>query len=467
MTAGKMLRTVFCIILALSMILSFTACKGAEKPGKSDSDTQKPATEEKKEEEQPKQTPAPEEEKAELTFLHYYTDTNRSAEAEAFRQAVKKYKDENPNITLTEDATADAIDQKIRILGSANELPDIYLSKYDTLSSFVQSGQAQPLDPFLDEDPEWKDNFLPGVLEEHVIDGKHYAIPIRQHINNVVYYNKGILKEAGYESFPATYEEFKKMVVAIKNKGYIPIILGNKDKWPGESCLFNTIAHKFTGADFVDRLLKGQAKFTDEPFIKAGQVVRELYDIGAFNKNVNSVNNDYAQAQFLDRKAAMYIEGSWAVGIVNRDDPKKVIAETDVAFFPEFDTGVQPGIIAFAVGWGNVLNAKVKEGPKLNAALKLLKALSSKEYGTTMAELGSNPVVKTNPIDESKLHPLAVNLKNNILAKYTPAPVYDVILPAPVSDALYTGFQELLIGVKTPQQYAEMVQKEMEPFQKK
>ncbi|TDE56074.1 extracellular solute-binding protein [Nonomuraea mesophila] len=69
-------------------------------------------------------------------------------------------------------------------------------------------------------------DFLPSFAENASFDGVQYGLPFVATVNGL-YYNKKILKEAGLDEPPATWEEFRAAVKAIKALpgGYVPYAL--------------------------------------------------------------------------------------------------------------------------------------------------------------------------------------------------------------------------------------------------
>lgn len=63
----------------------------------------------------------------------------------------------------------------------------------------------------------------------------------------------------------------------------------------------------------TEKIVNGEAKFSDEPYAEAANVMKELLDMGAFSKNVALTGIDEALPMFETGKAAMMANGSWAV----------------------------------------------------------------------------------------------------------------------------------------------------------
>ena len=74
----------------------------------------------------------------------------------------------------------------------------------------------------------------------------------------------------GIDGWPETFTELEEDCKKLKDAGYIPIAMGNKDQWLAESAVFNTFAYRYIDQDWFDSLSQDKgAKFTDDQFVKA------------------------------------------------------------------------------------------------------------------------------------------------------------------------------------------------------
>ncbi|MEG1745019.1 MAG: hypothetical protein RR215_05475, partial [Ruthenibacterium sp.] len=61
------------------------------------------------------------------------------------------------------------------------------------------------------------------------------------------------------------------------------------------------------------KVVSGEAAFSDEPYTKAAETMKDLMNLGAFSENVALTGIDEALPLFESGKAAMMANGSWAV----------------------------------------------------------------------------------------------------------------------------------------------------------
>jgi len=398
------------------------------------------------------------EEKTTLSFLNFHSVSDTAGTAKAFDQASTEFLAANANIEITNTYVAhDDYETNLKVLVTGDELPDIFLCKGDMLASLANAGKIIPVADLMDD--AWKAEYIDGAFGDALVDGTPYGFPFQMQPNAVVYYNKDILAECGVETFPATYAELLAAVEKIKAKGYTPIALGNKDQWVAESCLFNTFAYRYVDGTWFESLkAKSGAKFTDEAFVKALTDFQALATAGAFNEDMNSINNNEQEAMYMNKKAAMFIEGAWALGNIIKDAPEDVKAATEFAAIPAVEGqagGVSNGV-AGGAGWSYVIKAGLTEAQQA-AALAYFKAITTGSYGAYALEAGFVPACKTANVDAAKLDPLFAKY-SALASTWAFLPIFDVQLSSPVSAELYARTQELLINAVTPQQMAEACQ---------
>ena len=91
----------------------------------------------------------------------------------------------------------------------------------------------------------------------------------------------------------------------------MPISVGAKDGWPA-AMMVEGFAYS-VDPECTEKIVNGAASFTDEAYTQAAEVVKNLMDKGAFSENVALTGIDEALPLFESGKAAMMVNGSWAV----------------------------------------------------------------------------------------------------------------------------------------------------------
>jgi raffinose/stachyose/melibiose transport system substrate-binding protein len=141
------------------------------------------------------------------------------------------------------------------------------------------------------------------------------------------FYNKDIFKKLNLE-VPQTKAEFMQVLEAVKKDGrYVPIAMGTADMWETATMGFQNIGpNNWKGEEGRQALLKGTAKFTDEPYIKTWE---ELASWAPYlPRGYQAVKYSDAQQLFTLGKAAIYPAGSWEIWLFEKD------AAFDLGIFP-------------------------------------------------------------------------------------------------------------------------------------
>lgn len=248
-----------------------------------------------------------------------------------------QFQEEHPNVRFeTESYPDQPYQEKIKVYATAGDLPDVmkYWSFSTLLHPLVDAGHVEPLNMEEFQQYDW----LPGALESNVYNGELYGIPVSADLW-VIFYNERILKEVGVE-VPTTISELKEISSVLKEAGYIPLVTDGKDRWP-LSITFDNIAQRVSG-DFglVQKALDREISFTDSVFVRAAREFQELVQSDVFPDNV--VTTDYGAARnlFGQERAAMYLMGSWELGLASDPDlPDSFKENVRAAKFPVLDNG--------------------------------------------------------------------------------------------------------------------------------
>ncbi|ACT03691.1 extracellular solute-binding protein [Paenibacillus sp. JDR-2] len=405
----------------------------------------------------------PAKEPVKVKFMNMWAKDSTENVAVTVREQLAKFQADNPDIIVEEESIGDqnAYYTKLKTLAASNDLPDIFISKGSELAMFAQNETAAPLDEVLSADTAWKDGFLPTAFNDLTSGGHTYGVPFSMLATSVIYYNKQIFADAGIVSFPKTWAELQDAVDKLKAKGITPIALGNKEQWVAESCILSALGDRFTGTDWFNGIInKSGSKFTDPDFVKGLTALQDLAKQGAFNADLNSINNDQQKTLYFNGKAAMFMEGSWAIGAV-ASAPKEVADNTDVAVLPSVEGG-KGNALATSGGAGSGYAVGIKGfADKKDAIAKVIKAISGEEFAKGLAEKGEPVAFKVADYDKSKVSPLAVKYAE-LSSQLQFTPIYDSYLSPALVSVLNADLQALLINAVTPEELAKKVQAEYE-----
>ncbi len=404
-------------------------------------------------------------ETVELTLLDDCLENLNEAEFKAFNQEIKEFMKEHPEVNIIRDsASADVVRQKIPTLAAANELPDMFTGMASIVPNFVNAGIIMSVEELFSDRMDYLDGFIPGMLDDYLYKGSHYGIPQRSMPVYVMYFNMGLLKESGIEKAPETFEELLAAIKATKAKGLIPLVLGDKGKWPSR-LLFSGLGVRTAGGDYLEKIKAGELKFTDPSVLKALQYIEEISKAGAFNKDFTSIDHVQARALFYDKKAAMYGECLFFSQVEDDEWPEDIKNNYEEMFIPQLPgEDLSNGVtVPVAADIGLVFSSKLKNDPgELKAAQAFAMEVMGADYNKKIAEFGSFPVMKVTGADLSNV-PEAIKRYNDKLApKLLTGCHTDGRLPDAVLEAITVNLQNLIIGSQTAEQSAEKIQAVME-----
>jgi raffinose/stachyose/melibiose transport system substrate-binding protein len=232
-------------------------------------------------------------------------------------------------------------------------------------------------------------------------------------------------------------------------------MLGNQDSWVMQQCLFSLIAGRFCGEGWEQRILAGEAKFTDQDFLGALEFIRTLYADGVISRNSLLIDYRDAAAQFAENKAAYLIDGDWRSSLLGQEP-------IQAAVFPEIggtrlkdSTSLIPG-----AGWG--INAAIPENsPEEKAAWRLAQWLSGAEVQTFLLGNGGIRIPSRADINEAALDLQPLQKAVAALCRNYPTgtAVIDRVFPSNVYTPINDGLQEIGMGTRTPLDVARSIQR--------
>ncbi|MDC7280029.1 extracellular solute-binding protein [Butyrivibrio fibrisolvens] len=204
---------------------------------------------------------------------------------------------------------------KLNALVAAGETPDVFIvSPGPQLTDYVAPGIAAPLDDYLADG--WKDTFTSdAVFTQQTYDGKIYAVPLNT-AAACCFYNTEMFEKAGVE-VPTNWDEMLGACEKLQSAGFTPITISAGTAW----CL-SMVAGYLCEAEGVDlsKLADGSASWEDG---KLEAAATKLLDLSKyFQPTAAGDTNDVATANFYNEEAAILIQGSWAIGQINGENPE-------------------------------------------------------------------------------------------------------------------------------------------------
>jgi len=243
-----------------------------------------------------------------ITLNMWCIATESDSNRHAYEAAIADMQAAYPNITFNWEAFENqSYKTKIKAAVSADELPDIFFTwSCAFLGDFVDAGKVYCLDEvykkYASELPE-------VMLGNTTYDGKHYGVPTTMNIVGL-FANMDLLKEAGYDEIPGTYDEFIACCDALKAKNIIPFGCAGKETWCVTEYL-ESVIEKSVGAQALNDIFLGKATWNNADVGAAVDTFQSLVNNGYFDPSGIGLTNDEVKANFMDGKYAFYMNGTW------------------------------------------------------------------------------------------------------------------------------------------------------------
>ncbi|WP_067457983.1 ABC transporter substrate-binding protein [Actinomadura macra] len=237
------------------------------------------------------------------------------------------------------------------------------------LLDYIKAGQIEPLDSFYD-DNNLKAAYPEQLLQQITYQGKIYSVPVNIHRSNMLWYNPGILKDAGISAPPKSIAEFITGLKAVKEKTKkVPLSLGAQ--WTADHLLESVLLGDL-GTDAYNALWKPGADW-GSPAV--GKALADFAEIMKYT-TLEAASTDWqgAAKAVVDGKAAFNIMGDWAYGYFTGSAPNGLAKKVDT----DFGYAPSPGTDGTYM-WLSDSFTLPKGAPHRGGALAWLKEASSKE----------------------------------------------------------------------------------------
>ncbi|MFD0665234.1 ABC transporter substrate-binding protein [Thermocatellispora tengchongensis] len=376
-------------------------------------------------------------------------------------ETVKKIYDAYRNATIVRNAqNGDQMTTVGKTALASGTGPDViyYQVGLGNAGVLAEAGLIRPLDDVAAKYG-WLDRLTPFAVREASLDGKLYGLP-NESENTVLFYNKTLIDKAGL-TVPETFDDLLTFAAAATKKGYTPIAYGQADVYP---CwwAFSMMANNVNGAQAMGELIfDNKGSWNTPEMVEAIKLFFvDLVKAGGFIKDLNSLGGPDAQSLFLAGKALMNLNGTWAVGTIEKDMPGQ---EIGIMAMPSIGGGAR----VYPAGSGSAYHISAKSPHAEEAAAFLDFLYQPAQLRPWVEEAKIFPPV---PFDASgwNLSPL---LKLAMEAAQTGGGDAKTNIGYAVNHglaspgflkAMTSGFQAVVAGDKTPEKQAEELQKAWE-----
>lgn len=235
-----------------------------------------------------------------INFLHW-----RGEDVKTLDTIIDKFEQANPKIkvemqTLPSDQYQSTAQAKL----SDGSVGDVFASfpgaQFDALS---KAGVFADL-----SGSSWLKSFNADLIAAGQQDGKQLAVPYQLVYNDPIY-NVKLFEKYGLTP-PQDWDGFLALCQKLKDNGIIPIAFAGADIGPGQ--FMNTmVMNNEPSEDIFAKVEAGEAKLTDEWWVKTLTQIKELNDKGYFQPDALGTKDAAAGALFVQEKAGMLASGSY------------------------------------------------------------------------------------------------------------------------------------------------------------
>ncbi len=238
-----------------------------------------------------------------LKLWHLYPERDDNGTPHAIiKKAAQDYMAKNPNVKIEVIGNQSA--DKILTGLTSGQGPDIFLNLWPNIATWSDKGSLLDLTEYTKQSDFDENDILKSAWDRSTYKGKRYGIPFTIS-SSELFYNKDMLKAAGYDKAPETMEELIEMTDKLTkkdDKGNITQ-LGFMPDYPWLDNVLWPVAY---GAKWIDES-SNKITFDSKEMIAAYKWQADLYEkygVDQLTKFKSGFGND-AQNPFVSGKLAM------------------------------------------------------------------------------------------------------------------------------------------------------------------
>ena len=368
----------------------------------------------------------------------------------AFESFTQKFMEKYPNITLETNLFGDE-DYKstIKVAMASDDPPDLfYAYGGNWLKFFVEDGLVADITPYW-EQYGWKDRLNERSLNGVSYGGKYYAVPTEL-MTAGIYYNKKIFQEVGIEPVEVpTWEEFLGYCKTIKDAGYQPMCLGNKEGGWTQWWWDYAVARE-NGNEYRKKVVRGEIPLNDQGVVASlERIMTDIFNAGNMNDNINGLDIFGWLGMMAEGNTGMTLVHSLTVPFI-----QGMMAEPyEIGFFiyPQVHADIEIANDLYVEG----VQCLSERNPEKDIGAQWLDFIISEEIQAEWASNGTFiPTVKGT---EQNLPELAKSVYETV-EKYDSFAHLDLVFHPEVVTAIFANIQSVLNGDMTEQEAMDAAQ---------
>ncbi|MEV6106863.1 extracellular solute-binding protein [Streptomyces sp. NPDC051940] len=379
-----------------------------------------------------------------------------------------EFQEKYPNVRIKRVSRSfDDLKTTLKLALSGTNPPDVVQANqgYSDMVSFVQAGMLTPLDNYAGI-YEWNTRYPSTLLNLNRVstDGRKFGTGRLYGISQTgefvgLYYNKKVLAEAGLQP-PKTWQEFTDSLAVLKDKGELPIQLGNLDQWPAIHT-FGVVQDHFGAAESRDTVLGRGDGFDNARTKDAAATLTDWMKNGYLPKDVNGLGYDDANKKFASGEGAYLMTGTW----MQADLKKPLGDDLGIMAPPPATAGGKPA----TTGGQGLSWAITSRSSHPEVAAAYLDFITSEHAADVMTENGVLPAVPgkaAEAVDPASPDGQMIAAWRQLNAADGLVPYLDYSTPT-FYDTVSASLQDLLAGKASPDEFAAALQKDYGAFMEK
>ncbi|NWF29790.1 extracellular solute-binding protein [Streptomyces sp. PKU-EA00015] len=263
--------------------------------------------------------------------ITWWDTSNATNEAPNYKALIKEFEAANKDITVKYvNVPFDQAQNKFQTAAGSKGAPDIIRADVGWTGAWAKQQFLAPLDGT--EALKNSEDITPALLKQAQYEGKTYGAPIVTDTLALMW-NKDLLKKAGFEAAPTTWDELKKVSKAVAAKTDADGFWLNKAGYYQMPFLYGE------GVDLIDSEGKKITVNSDKA-AKAVETSKSLLaSDGVAKLDVSADAYAHMQDAFTTGKVAMIVQGPWELTNIYKGAAFKDAANLGISKVPAGSTG--------------------------------------------------------------------------------------------------------------------------------
>ena len=241
-------------------------------------------------------------------------------EGEVVQELVRDFEREHPGVHVqVQQIPWTAAHEKLLTSHVGRATPDVAQLGNTWIAEFAALQALEPLDPWLAHSDEVRPNaFYPGIWATNVVEQMPYGVPWYVD-TRLLFYRKDLLRQAGYDSIPQSWEGWRRAMHALKRKVgekryaiFLPVNEWTQPMIFGLQAGSPLLAGNDTRGDFSGPEFKRAFRFYVDLF-------KEGLSPPVANTEIANTYQEFERGYF-----AMWITGPWNLGEFRRRLPESL-----------------------------------------------------------------------------------------------------------------------------------------------